>query len=166
MKKEERIARYGEEAYQKQLAQQRTYYKANKEEENARAKKWREEHQEQVKAYIEEHSEQVIANNHESDRKGGKHYAKKLEYNHTGLRGERSRIRVKHAIQWRPFKTIVAPESQIHHEWIPDTSDYRGVALVEANAHQYGIIDVIQILEGKITLLTEEQVIRREPEGL
>ena len=30
--------------------------------------------------------------------------------------------------------------------------------MVEADAHQYGIIDVIEILDGKITLLTEEEV--------
>jgi hypothetical protein len=91
-----------------------------------------------------------------------------LKDNRTGLQGARNKIRLKHRNQYRPYKQIIAPDSQIHHEWIPKTAEYRGLALVEANAHQYGIVDVIQILDGKITLLTEEQVrkARRETDAL
>ena len=63
-----------------------------------------------------------------------------------------------HGNLWRKYKNIIAPESQIHHEWIPGTANYRGVALVEADQHMHGIVDVIEILEGKITLLTEDKV--------
>jgi hypothetical protein len=132
MKKEETIKRYGKEAYAKQLAQ--------------------------AQAYCKEHPEQVIANHQEECRKGGKYYKHKLEHDQTGLRGDRNRIRVKHANQYRPYKYIIAPDSQLHHEWVPDTSEYRGVALVEAYQHMHGFVDVIEILEGKIALLTEEEV--------
>jgi hypothetical protein len=76
----------------------------------------------------------------------------------SGLQGARKRIRMKHGREYRPYKMIIAPESQIHHEWIDDTAEYRGVALVETKPHQYGIIDVIQILDGEITVLTEAEV--------
>jgi exonuclease VII large subunit len=162
MKKEEYIERYGEEAYEKILEQKQAYHKANKETDNARSKKYREEHPEQVKArnkkYNEEHPEQVKTNAQEQDRKGGKRYEKHLEYQHTGLQGDRNRIRNKHNKQYKPYKDIIAPASQIHHEWVPDTSEYRGVALVEKDQHMHGIVDVIEILDGEITLRTEEEV--------
>ena len=104
------------------------------------------------------------ANEHETNRIGGKYYQWKLKYLTTGVPGERHRIRRKHAHHYKPYKKIIAPESQIHHEWIPETAEYRGVALVEAKAHQYGIIDVIEILDGKITLLTEEEICKRNKE--
>ena len=65
-------------------------------------------------------------------------------------------IRSKHSRRWRKFKTLIAPGSELHHEWIPETAEYRGVALVEADQHRRGIIDVIQILEGEITLFSME----------
>jgi hypothetical protein len=147
MKKAEIIKRHGEEAWQKHLAQQRAYYKAHREEDNARSKKYREENPEKEKAH-----------NHEGSRKGGRRYDKQLKYQHTGLRGDRTAIRRKHAHQYKPYKDIIAPDSQIHHEWVPQTDEYRGVALVEKEQHQYGIVDVIQILDGEITLLTEEEI--------
>jgi hypothetical protein len=147
MNKEETIAKYGEDAWEKHLAQSRAYKDEHKEEESARNKKYKEEHQ-----------EQVIADHQEECRKGGKRYEKKLEHQRTGIPGEKTKIRSKHARDYKPYKDIIAPESQIHHEWVPATSEYRGVALVEADAHMHGIVDVIEILDGKITLLTEEQV--------
>jgi hypothetical protein len=136
MNKEERIKRYGEEAYEKKLEQNRE-----------RNEKWQ-----------EEHPEEVIANNQEIHRRGGKYYDKHLKDNRTGLRGDRNRIRKKHAKQYKPYKDIIAPDSQIHHEWVPRTSEYTGMALVEKDAHMHGFVDVIEILDGKITLLTEEEV--------
>jgi hypothetical protein len=147
VKKSECIAKYGKEAWRKQLAQSRAWQKAHREEDNARSKKYREEHPEEVRV-----------DNQESYRKGGKRYNKTLEYKRTGIPGEKNRIRMKHARLYKPYKAIIAPDSQIHHEWVPETSDYRGVALVEANPHRYGIIDVIQIVDGEITLLTEEEI--------
>jgi hypothetical protein len=162
MNKKERIKRYGEEAYEKILEQRRIYHKEHKEEENARNKKYNEEHPEQViarvKKWQEEHPEVVKANDQEATRKGGKRYDQKLEYKRTGIPGEKNVIRSKHARDYKPYKDIVAPDSQLHHEWVPDTSEYRGVALVEADQHMHGFVDVIEILDGKITLLTEEEV--------
>jgi len=150
MKKEEIIRQYGEEAWQKKLARGRAYYKAHKEQEKATTKKWKEEHPEEVMA--------SNTRSHQELKKGGKYYDKKLEYEHTDLRGERKAIRGKHQRDYKPYKKIIAPESQIHHEWIPQTAEYRGVALVEKDAHMHGFVDVIEILDGKITLLTEEEV--------
>ena len=150
MKKEETIRRYGIEAYTKQLEQMQAYQK---------------KHQDEIKAYRkkqrEKEPEKAITTNHESHRKGGKYYEHALEYNSTGIQGERNKIRLKHRGQWRPYKQLIAPDSQIHHEWVPNTAEYTGVALVEADAHQYGIVDVIEILDGKITLLTEAEIRKR-----
>jgi hypothetical protein len=162
MKKAEIIERYGEGEYKRRLEQRRAGYIANRAEEKAYQKKYKEEHPEEViaadKKYREEHPEEVKANHQEQNRKGGKHYAKHLKDQHTGLQGARNKIRSKHARQYKPYKQIIAPESQIHHEWVPKTDEYRGVALVEKDAHMHGIVDVIEILDGEITLLTEEQI--------
>jgi hypothetical protein len=167
MKKEERIAKYGEAAYERYLAQRRARYKANKEEESARSKEYYEENLEQAKArvkrYSEEHPEKRIANHQEECRKGGKHYERHLEYQTTGIQGDKNKIRKKHVYKYKPYKMIIAPESQIHHEWIPKTAEYRGVALVEADQHMHGFVDVIEILAGRITLRTEEEV--KEKQG-
>jgi hypothetical protein len=166
MKKAECIERYGEEEWERRLEQGREYNKVHREEAKAYTKKYREEHLEETKAavkkYHEEHPEEIKAHNQkahqEQCRKGGKYYDRYLAYEHIGLRGDRNAIRKKHAHQYKPYKQIIAPDSQIHHEWMPKTAEYRGLALVEKEPHQYGIVDVIEILEGKITLLTEEEV--------
>lgn len=132
MNKEEFISRYGEEGYEKMLEQTRVWQK--------------------------EHPEELKLRSQKQCRKDGEYYDKKVEYNRTGLQGERNKIRKKHAYQYRSFKMIIAPDSQLHHEWIQKTAEYRGVALVEKDPHQYGIIDVIQILDGNITLLTEKDI--------
>jgi hypothetical protein len=166
MKKAEIIERYGEAEYTRRLEQGREYKKAHREEANATTKKYREEHLEETKAavkkYQDEHPEKMIAINHERNRKGGKYYDKMLEDKRTGIPGEKNKIRSKHQYKYKPYKDIIAPESQIHHEWIPDTCEYRGVALVEAEQHMHGFVDVIEILDGKITLLTEEEVKRKQ----
>ena len=109
------------------------------------------------------HPEKVKANNHEICHKGGKYYEKRLKYDSTGIRHERNLVRSKHKQRYRPYKKIIDPRglTQIHHQWQPETADYTGVALVEKDQHQYGFIDVIQILEGKITLLTEAEIQRK-----
>jgi len=119
MDKDERIARYGEEAYEKKLEQQRAWQEEHKEEVKVANKEYREEHPEQVKTYnkryYEENQEREKARSHEQSRKGGKYYGNALEYLRTGIPGERCRIRSKHAKKYRPYKAIIAPESQIHH---------------------------------------------------
>lgn len=138
MKKEERIEKYGLAAHKK-----------HKQQTNAWHKKWREENPEKARK-----------NNYEGSRKGGKYYLKSLQYSHTGLRGERTKVRNRHQHQYRPYKRIIDPEglTQIHHSWLPKSSDCTGVALVEKEAHMHGFIDVIQILEGEITLFTEAEI--------
>lgn len=132
MKKKEFKERYGKAAYEKMRARTGERFKANPEK-------------------AEEH-------NHEINRKGGKFYERTLENNRTGLRGERNKIRSKHGQKYRPYKDIIAPDSQIHHQWVPGTSDYDGVALVEKDQHMRGFVDVIRILEGDITVFTEEEL--------
>lgn len=147
MKAEDYIKKYGEAAYEKTLQEDKERHAQHSEDNNAKRREWDKDHPGEVKARARE-----------SSNKGGKYYAQQLEYKRTGLQGERRVIRRKHASQYRVLKQIIAPDSQIHHEWIPGTADFRGVALVETNPHQYGFIDVIQILEGEITLLTEEAI--------
>ena len=147
MKKAERIIKYGEVAFAKFRQQSRDWHVKHHEEDRVNAREWK-----------ENNMEKVIENRHAEGRKGGKYYERHLKYEITGLQGERNKIRKRHADHYRPYKQIIAPESQIHHEWIPETANFRGVALVEKESHQYGIIDVIQILEGGITLLTEAEI--------
>lgn len=135
MNKEEFIVEYGEAAYRKRLSQKADWNK--------------------------KHPEVIKANHIEQSRKGGKYYTKNLIHEHTGLRGERNGVRSKHNYKWRAYKNIIAPGSQIHHEWVPETADFKGVALVEADQHMHGIIDVIEILEGKIRLLREDKLKRK-----
>ena len=146
MDKEERIKKYGEAAYEKHLKQSRDWEKIHRKEANVIHKKWR-----------EANPDKVIANNQEHGRKGGKYYEKRLEYQTTGLQGERERIRKKHQKLYYAIKQAT-PNSVLHHEWIPGTADFRGVALVEKEAHQQGIIKVIKILEGEITLFREKEI--------
>ena len=164
MNKEDYIAKYGEAAYAKMQAQRDAWAKAHPEEIAASQKTWADVHPDEVraqsKAWREAHPEEAKATHAEQSHKGGKHYERYLQYNRTGLRGERNSIRNKHSNKYRQYKRIIdlSGVSQIHHEWIPGTAEYTGVALVEADQHMYGFVDVIEILEGKITLLTEAEV--------
>ena len=147
MNQYEFIRRYGEVAWEKHLQQKRDWEAQHPEKRNAYAKKWRENNPDKVKA-----------NSCEASHKGGKYYESQLRYYSTGLPLERKSVRRIHRQRWGQFKKIIAPDSQIHHEWLPGTADYRGVALVEADQHIHGYIDVIQILEGEIALLTEAEI--------
>lgn len=147
MKKEEVVLRYGEDEYERRLAQHRDWLAKNYV-----------KHQEQRRTFRQHNPKRIIENNRQHTRKGGKYYKKEQIYKQTGLQGERNVIRKRHGCRWQKYKRIIAPDSQCHHEWVPKTAEYRGVALVEKDAHQYGRIDVIQILEGEITLLTEKEI--------
>ena len=96
-------------------------------------------------------------NKEKHNRKGGAYYEKRLEYNRTRLQGERRDIRNKHNKLYRAIKQAT-PNSVFHHEWKPGTAKYRGVALVDKEAHQNGIIKVIEVLEGEITIFTEKEI--------
>ena len=136
MDKEEINRKYGEDAYEKMLEDSRQWKLKNPEKVREDSRKQNEKH----------------------SRKNGKYYLKKQKYNNTGIQGERHRIRIKHGNMWGKYKRILAPASQIHHEWIPGTSRYQGVALVEKKAHQHGLIRVIHVLDGNITLSVEEEL--------
>ena len=54
----------------------------------------------------------------ETSHKGGKYYEKHKLAHKEGLPGEKERVRGKHQRMWTPFKRIIAPESQLHHQWV------------------------------------------------
>ena len=137
----------GEDVYNKRLQQTQAWKKTHLEQAKEQIQEWKSEHPKEVKKY-----------DYEFSHKKGKYYEQRREYDRNGLRHERNLVRNKHRIHYYPYKRIIAPASQIHHEWIPETADYTGIALVEADQHTHGYIDVIQILEGKITLLTEAEI--------
>ena len=147
MKKAEYIRKYGITAYEKIIQQHKVWKVKHRKEINLWNKKW------EINNPLK-----VLANKREQYCKGGKRYEKNLEDNRTGLRGKRNHVRGRHHRLYTPFKKIIAPGSQFHHQWIPGTADYTGVALVEADQHMHGYIDVIKILEGEITLLTEAEI--------
>lgn len=124
-------------------------------------KKWRQQSRDWMAQWRKDNPDKVKANHQEEGRKGGKYYGKHLENEHTGIRGERNKIRMKHTYLYRNIKEAT-PNSQIHHEWLPGTADFRGVALVERDAHQNGIIKIIKVLEGRITLFTEKEISKQE----
>ena len=136
MKKEEFIKKYGEERYEKFKEQ---------------ISEWRKKYPASVRAH-----HQNWGRKH--SRKDGQYHKEGRTYQTTGIPHAKNIIRSKHRDRWRQFKQIIAPESQIHHEWISGTSNYTGVALVEKDQHMHGFIDVIQILEGEITPLTEAAI--------
>ena len=145
--KDDYITKYGEEAYARHLVQGGMWRKNN-------PKMTRE----MIKAWAGRNLEKVIGYGRQRCRKGGEYYERELEYQRTGLRGERKRIRGKHGRKWREYKHIIAPDSVLHHQWRPNSAEYDGVALVEKDQHQHGFIDVIQIMEGEITLFSEKVI--------
>lgn len=147
MKKEETIRRYGEAAYEKKLAYNKGWNKEYSVKVRESNRQWRINNPEKVKEH-----------NHVDRGKGGKYHEQCSKYALIGLPYKRKLIRNKHWRRWTSYKRIIAPGSQLHHEWIPGTADFRGVALVEAYSHRQGFIDVIQILEGEITLSTEAEI--------
>lgn len=164
MNKTEFIEKYGEAAYDKQLLQNRNWKAKHPEEVKAHLKDWNAKHSQGKKAlnkeWRESNPKKIAENNHEESQKGGKYYEHNRHHKMTGIPHEKVLVRQKHQRIWTPFKQIIAPASQIHHEWIPGTADYTGVALVEKDQHLHGFIDVIQILEGEITLFAEAEVRR------
>jgi 3-hydroxymyristoyl/3-hydroxydecanoyl-(acyl carrier protein) dehydratase len=160
------IAKHGEEAYANRLRRRQLWGQKLPGGEARRSQDRRDADPEQSREYDrarrERNPEKVKAKGRKVSRSDGAYYKEHMQYRQTGIQGEREKIRCAHGYQWRPFKRIIAPESQIHHEWIPKTAEYRGVALVEKEAHQYGIVDVIEILDGKITLLTEEEICKQK----
>jgi hypothetical protein len=166
MKKEEIIKRYGGNAYEKLLEQRRQWALDNPDRQRENCRNWYLDNsvrqRENQRNWQLTNPDKARKNSEEQCRKGGKRYLKTLRYRTTGLQGERNRIRALHGHKWREYKKIIAPESQLHHQWIPETANYEGVALVETDLHMRGIINVIKILKGKITLLTEKEIKEQE----
>lgn len=179
--KERYIEKYGEAAYAKRLVNVQEWRGKHPEKTNAYskarhkafgvylkmyAKARNQQHpevaQKRSKEWREKNIERVKEQDNQKNKKGGKRYGNMLIYKRTGIQGQRNRIRAMHRKNWSHYKSIIAPMSQLHHQWHPRTADYTGLALVEANPHRYGIINVIQILEGAITLYTEEGIRRGE----
>ena len=146
MKKEDFIRRYGEAAYEKLREQIRSWKAANLEKARASVRTWQ-----------TANPDKVLAASHEQSRKGGKYYDRMLVWHRTDLQSERKVIRNKHEKLYHSHKRTVVPSilTQIHHEWILGTANYRGVALVNAEAHRHGVIEVVEVLEGEITLFAE-----------
>lgn len=133
MKKEEYIKRYGKEAYEKMHQQSQDWKKKN--------------------------PEKAKAESREASHKGGKYYEQHRRHQMEGITHEKELVRGKHVKHYHPYKKIIAPDSELHHSWKNDgTAGYIGVALVEKDQHRHGYIDVIQILEGEITLFTEAEI--------
>jgi hypothetical protein len=164
--KEDFIAKHGEEAYANRLTRRRRWGEKLPGGEAQRSKERREENPEKWRKYCRERSranpERVKEKGREVSRKTGKYYKKKQLYKQTGIQCEREHIRMRHGYYWMPYKHIIAPGSHLHHEWVKGTSKYIGMALVEADRHMRCFIDVIEILEGGITLFTEKEVRKRE----
>lgn len=150
MKKKEIISKYGKEAYEKILIQRRDRYRKNAKTEIETTRNWQFANPKKVAEIDKARS-----------RKEGHRYKQHLRYETTGVQGARNKVRRRHGHLWQSYKRIIAPLSQIHHEWIPGSSNYNGVALVEKERHQHGIIDVIQILDGDITLFSEKEIRER-----
>lgn len=141
------LGRYSEEEYKKVKEKALERYYKNREQCLAKHREWN-----------EINPLKVLEGNRQRGRKGGRHYEKHLQDAQTGIRGERNKIRCKDRRKWRLYKLIIAPDSQLHHQWLIETSEYTGIALVEADQHMHGFINVIQILKGKITLFTEKEI--------
>ena len=192
MNKEMYIETYGQAAFDKMRQQGRVYYDQHRaeakvrsrawyvlhseevkdrskerhanhrEEDNAKMRERRENHPNEMKDWRAANRDKVVAYNQEGSCKGGKYYKAKLEYQRTGLQQQRRKIRWHHWHLYRHIKKAIAPNSVFHHEWIPGTADYRGVALVDKGLHRRGIIKVIKLLEGQITLFTEKEIKEQE----
>ena len=157
MKKREIIEEYGKQEYERRKEQNRK-----------RTRLWREKNVERDRVssrnWSLQHPAEVRKTHQNQSRKGGRFYVKKQLYDHIGLQGERNKIRSRDWRMWHTYKQIIAPDSQLHHEWVPRTAEYNGLALVEKDQHQHGSIDVIEILDGEITVFTEQEL--REPENM
>lgn len=164
------IAAHGEAAYVKRLERRREWgqnlqggeAQRSRERREADPEKWRE----YDRAWREKNPQKTKEKGREISRKDGKYYEKKKIYKQTGVSGEREKTRMRDSYKWRDYKKIIAPGSQLHHNWIPGTAEYTGLALVEADQHMHGIIDVIQILKGEIKVFTEKEIRDQETKNM
>ena len=154
MNKEEFIRKYGEEAYEAKVRRRRESRKSRQGYKNELAGSaiWWSKNLEKIEEYAKGRN-----------RPGGIYYDEILRKNKEGLRHERAKRRGRDGHKYREYKQIIDPEglSQVHHSWYRGSAECSGIALVEKSQHQHGYIDVIQILEGEITLFTEAEIRER-----
>ena len=159
--KEDFIAKKGEEAYAKMLERRKLWGESYPGGEKQRSQDRRDNNPEKArendKAWRDRNPEKIIEKGRQVSRKDGKYYKKKLRYKQTGISGERERIRMRHNYKYQAIKKTKAIECELHHEWVVGTAKYRGVAFVEKEAHRHGVIKVIELLEGAITLFGKEK---------
>jgi hypothetical protein len=168
--KDDFISKFSEEAYAKRLEGRRMWGRKLSGGEKQRSQDRRDANPEQSREYDrawrERNPETNIEKGRKVSRKGGAYYKNHMKYKQTGLSGEREHVRMRHAYYWRPYKNIIAPDSQLHHQWVPGTAKYTGLALVEKDQHMHGVIDVIKILKGEITLFTESEIREQEVKNI
>ena len=159
------IEGHGEETYEVRLTRRRNWGAQLQGGEAQRSRERREAEPERYKGYVrawrKRNPNKVIEQGRQVSRKSGKYYKKKQIYKSTGLQGGREKIRARDNGRWRKYKRFVAPGSQLHHAWCINSENYTGLALVEADAHMHGFINVIKIIEGEIRLFTEKELRER-----
>jgi hypothetical protein len=112
--------------------------------------------------YRAEHKAEIL----EYDREYHRRYRTKHPHctrdylNQNKVARKRGNIRNIHG-RFKPYKwlknglKLQGFDPQIHHEWIPRTTEYTGIALVEAKDHMRNIIKPLIILEGEIVWTNE-----------
>lgn len=88
--------------------------------------------------------------------KGGKGYLKMRAYSQQPVPNARHRVRARHETKYRGIKLLLESffeglKLQLRHQWLSGTAEYTGLALVDTERHQRGIISVVYPLEGVIT---------------
>ena len=108
MRKEDYIRKRGIAAYEELLQQSKDWKKAHPKERRVINNKWAERNPEKVKA----HGRKI-------SRKGGKYYEHRRQHQANGIPHEKVLIRNKHGYHYRSYKRIIAPDSVLHHQWLP-----------------------------------------------
>lgn len=166
MKKEEYIKKYGVEKWLEYIAYQRDYYTKNIEKVREKNREYQREYQ---RKYYAENKEKVKERCREHIREYQHKYYADIEIrgrvheymkkycgslsDHNSIPYRKSLIRQRDHHRFFSIKQFFQNlQTDIHHEWIPNTADYTFIALVERDKHRYNIIDPIVILEKKVVL--------------
>jgi hypothetical protein len=133
MNKNAFIEKWGIAAYEKRMKVSRDWRQAHPE----NTEKWRK----QICDWKRTHPIRVKRIARDSYRK---HRKEILNRQCTDTEGLRRSIRGKHRI-WSKYKRFVALATRQHYEWIPETAEYKCIALVENDLRQYPFENVIHI---------------------
>jgi hypothetical protein len=134
MNKNAFIEKWGIVAYEKRMKMSRDWRQAHPE----NTEKWHK----QIRDWKRTHPIRVKRIARDSYRK---HRQEILNRQCTDTEGMRRSIRAKCGRIWALYKNIIAPGSRLHYEWIPETVEYKCIALVEKDQSQYSFNDVIHI---------------------